>query len=214
MFYTIYKITNQINNKYYIGKHITKNLDDGYMGSGKLIRRAIKKYGVENFTKEILEILDDEQSMNNREKELVVISEDSYNLCPGGHGGFGYINNNNIKDPNQVIQASKRHHILFKTNKEYRERCMESVTISNRDPIINAKRRESLIRTYAEKGSPWLGRKHTEESISKMRKSKNVGEKNAQYGTCWITNGIINKKIKKEEFGEWSSLGYTKGRTC
>jgi len=62
------------------------------MGSGKRLKIAIKKYGIENFTKEILYIFDNEVDMRNKEKELVVISEMSYNLCDGGKGGFGYIN--------------------------------------------------------------------------------------------------------------------------
>ena len=89
MYFTVYKIINKINNKYYIGKHQTIDLNDGYMGSGKLLKRAIKKYGVENFTKEILFVFDNEQNMNDKEKELVIISEETYNLCEGGKGGFG-----------------------------------------------------------------------------------------------------------------------------
>jgi hypothetical protein len=96
MFYTIYKITNLINNKYYIGKHQTKKLDDDYMGSGNLLKRAITKYSLENFKKEILHIFDNEEEMNAKEKELVVICEESYNLCDGGKGGFSYINRSDI----------------------------------------------------------------------------------------------------------------------
>lgn len=87
IYYTIYKITNLINGKYYIGKHQTKNLDDDYYGSGLLISRAIKKYGIENFSKEILEIFDTEEKMNLAERILVVCSDISYNMCKGGQGG-------------------------------------------------------------------------------------------------------------------------------
>jgi hypothetical protein len=67
------------------------------MGSGKLITRAIKKYGLDNFTKEILEVYDTEAKMNLAERILVVPDiEVSYNLCPGGQGGWGYINKNKL----------------------------------------------------------------------------------------------------------------------
>lgn len=92
MFYTVYKITNQITDMIYIGKHKTSNLDDGYLGSGLLIRRAINKYGVENFHKEILHVFDNEADMNAKEAELVteefVLQETNYNLCVGGKGGW------------------------------------------------------------------------------------------------------------------------------
>ncbi len=55
MFYYIYQITNMVNAKIYVGVHKTSNLNDGYMGSGKIIRSAMEKHGISNFSKDILE---------------------------------------------------------------------------------------------------------------------------------------------------------------
>lgn len=96
MFYTIYKITNQIDGKFYIGTHKTKNLNDSYMGSGKYLRYAQDKYGIDSFTKEILFVYSTAAEMYAKEAELVneefIATENTYNLKVGGHGGWDYIN--------------------------------------------------------------------------------------------------------------------------
>jgi group I intron endonuclease len=100
MFYYLYKITNLVNNKIYVGVHKTRNLNDGYMGSGKVILSAIEKYGKQNFVKEILEYFDTASDMFSRENEIVneefLKRDDVYNLRKGGSGGFDYINSSGI----------------------------------------------------------------------------------------------------------------------
>ncbi|MEX0596844.1 MAG: GIY-YIG nuclease family protein, partial [Candidatus Paceibacterota bacterium] len=70
-YYTVYKTTNLINDKIYIGIHETKNLNDNYLGSGKLLKRAIEKYGSQNFKREYLFIFDNKEEQLAKEKELV-----------------------------------------------------------------------------------------------------------------------------------------------
>jgi len=210
LYYTIYKITNKTNGKYYIGKHQTKDLNDGYMGSGKLLRRAIKEYGIDNFTKEILFIFDNESDMNAKEKELVVISEESYNLCPGGHGGFGYINENNL---NGVMFAPKEQKTVWgkKGARILNEKIKIDAAFRKK---VKTKRSEKLKQRHKKGEISYpncTGKRHKEETKIKMSKSQ-LGRKNSQYGTCWITNGQRNKKIKKEEIDKWLELGYNKGR--
>lgn len=91
MFYTIYKTTNLVNGKFYIGKHQTLDIHDSYLGSGKALYKAIDKYGRDNFAKEILFVYDTEEEMNKKEKELVtedfISSSCNYNAGIGGEGG-------------------------------------------------------------------------------------------------------------------------------
>lgn len=200
MFYTIYKVTNKLNGKYYIGKHQTKDLQDGYMGSGKLIKSAIKKYGTENFTKEILHVFDTEEEMNAKEAELVVVSEETYNLCEGGKGGWGYLNQTFWSDPIKQTERAKKANINKKVPYEESSRRLKLAWSRGN--------RKHLIPSFA-------GQKHTQETKQKLsvaHKGKHLGSKNSQYGTCWITNGTENKKIKKDDLDNWISLGYYKGR--
>lgn len=87
-YYLIYKITNKSTGKYYIGKHKTNKIDDGYMGSGSEIQFAIFTEGKENFEKEILFTFNNEQDMIEKEKELVneefVALDNTYNKAVAG----------------------------------------------------------------------------------------------------------------------------------
>lgn len=101
MVYYIYKITNKINGKYYIGRHSTTNLEDGYMGSGIGIKNAIKKYGKENFTKEIIQFTNNSEELWELEKNIVndkIISDSmSYNMSYGGKHYLYGLKNNDIE---------------------------------------------------------------------------------------------------------------------
>ena len=88
--YTVYKITNTINQKYYIGVHKTNNLNDKYLRSGLAIKNAIKKYGHSNFKKEIIFTSESKSEAYALEKSLTenFNTSKSYNMKCGGVGGF------------------------------------------------------------------------------------------------------------------------------
>lgn len=91
-FFYLYKITNNINGHFYYGVHTTNNLNDGYMGSGVRLHQAYKKYGIENFTKEILEYFNNSEDLFNREREIVnedlIKDPNCYNIALGGSGTY------------------------------------------------------------------------------------------------------------------------------
>jgi len=86
----IYKTTNNLNSKVYIGVHSTKNINDSYLGSGTYLKSAISKHGSNNFTKEILFNFNTRKEALLKEEELVnndfVLDSNTYNLKLGGGG--------------------------------------------------------------------------------------------------------------------------------
>lgn len=205
MFYTVYKITNKINGKFYIGKHQTLNLSDNYMGSGKLLQRAYEKHGIENFQKDILFVFDNADEMNKKEKELVVINEHTYNLCPGGHGGFGYINSNKLN--RYATHKEKSIENLTKGSQQLKEYFASGKHPELMKNVVNKWMKEKYPKGV------WKGKKHKDATIEKMKgHNRQVGSKNSQFGTVWITDGKENKKVSKNDIDKYLMLGYIKGR--
>ena len=98
MKYTVYQITNTKNGKIYVGFHKTNNINDGYMGSGKLIKLAIEKYGISAFDKKILGVFDCKEEAEKYEASIVTkeftLREDTYNIAIGGNVRIMYGENN------------------------------------------------------------------------------------------------------------------------
>ncbi len=93
--HTVYRVTNALNSRYYFGVHETAIPEDDYLGSGIVIKRAVHKYGKENFKKEVLFCFEIRSEAYDKEIELIAAAKSDplcYNLQEGGEGGFEYIN--------------------------------------------------------------------------------------------------------------------------
>lgn len=284
-----YKITNNLNNHFYYGIHSTNDLEDGYMGSGTRLHYAYKKYGIENFTKEIIKFFDTRKECAEYEAEMVteelVHSKECYNVSCGGdvfntigtisvrdkdgkcfrcsQYDENYLNGNyipvakglvfavdintnkNISITSDEYYSNKdkyiagTHSICVKRKDNLNEDYFyitEEEYKNNKDLYINKQseyvlvkyKNDPLQKTYfvhkkderylSGKMIPiWCGKKHKKETIEKVKKTlKEIkhqqGEKNSQYGTCWVMKDNENKKIKKEELDTYIQMGWIKGR--
>ena len=95
IYHIFYRTTNIITEEYYYGKHSTNDPNDDYLGSGLILKRAIKKYGKDIFKKENLFIFDNEDDCLKKEAEIVnetVIRDPKcYNLVLGGEGSWTHL---------------------------------------------------------------------------------------------------------------------------
>ena len=208
MFCTVYKVTNTINRKIYIGVHKTDDLNDEYMGSGKLIKAAIKKYGIENFSKEYLQVFDNAEDMFEMESQLVneefVSSADTYNLKLGGEGGWDHVNNTglNVNNDNWTF-ATKAFQERFYSDPEFRKNKTKQ--------IISAGKLGRVSTDARYPNGTFFGKHHSEKTKAKLseKAKQRTGEKSSGFGSMWITNGTESKKIKKDDL---IPDGWRKGR--
>ena len=228
-YFYFYKITNLINNHFYYGVHFTNNIDDGYMGSGKRLKYAIKKYGIENFKKEILKYFNSENEAFEYESEIVneeLINDiNCYNLNKGGHGSWshkkgkitvkdkeGNIFDIDKNDPKyisgEVISINKG----TTTVKDKNGNCFR---ININDPKYLSGEVISI-----NKGVP-----KKKESIEKMKNSlkeyykthyshKTIGEDHPFYNMIWVKRNKDSIRIHKEELEEYIKNGWKLGRIC
>ena len=159
----IYKITNNIDGKIYIGQKKSSFIVEDYYGSGLYITRAIKKYGVNNFTRDILEWCESKEALN--EKEIYWISKldatnrrVGYNISTGGNGG------NLGPEVIQKMAASMR-------GKKHTEATKKKMSESRKGHTTSEQTRKKI--SDANKGEKcyWYGKKHSAETLEKMRQS-------------------------------------------
>ena len=203
-----------VNNKIYIGVHATKDMNDGYMGSGKNIQSAIKKYGIINFKKDILFTFSSADEMYAKEKEVVteefLLRKDTYNLRVGGTGGFDYINKNNLygfsdtevarkgrQATNALLQdrfgAEWRAVIAVQGSKALKKKREDDPSF-NQQMIEHARRNVKIASQYANTSQSIEKKKSTFSKIGHQQ-----GVKNSQYGKMWITNGTESKSVPGHE---------------
>ena len=168
-YHFIYKTTNLLNGKYYIGMHSTDNLNDGYMGSGKRLRYSINKHGKDNHVVEALEFFEDRKKLIAKEKEIVTLNEIAkekcLNLCVGGEGGFISEEGHRKGTKKMVEIISER----MKNDTNFYDNWKKSVSNA-----LKKRHKEGKI-----KYDTFTGKKHSEETkkiMSELKKGKCLGD--------------------------------------
>ena len=225
-YYLIYQITNKLNGMIYIGKHKTSNIDDGYMGSGLRICRAIEKYGIENFDKTILFECSSEEEMNAKEAEIIneefISRDDVYNLKIGGEGGWDYVNKNpnntgsaqffKNKSVDEIKAIHKKAHCAAR---EWYNKLTDEEKLQH-NLYCKANHRKWLDEHpgyFKGERNPMYGKTHSEKTRKRLSET-HTGSQNSQYGTCWIYSVDEKKsiKIQQTELQAYLNKGWSKGR--
>jgi group I intron endonuclease len=203
----IYKTTNLINNKIYVGQD-SKN-DPSYLGSGKIIKDAIKKYGESNFIKEILEECTTKEELDEREiywinKLNSINSEIGYNLALGGNSPM---KNRRHTDKTKIklsllwkgkkrTPENKEKLSKSKTGTKHTEETKKKISKSGKGRIAPNKGIKTSEETKEKQRLAKVGKKLTKDHINKIV-AKNKGRKNTEEAKANMRLAWEKRKLKK-----------------
>lgn len=187
-YHFIYKTVNLINGQYYIGMHSTNCLEDDYIGSGMRLWYSIKKYGRENFKKEILEFLPDRKTLDLREEEIVtkeIVSDPMcLNLKTGGQKSPGTLGKKYSEETRKKMSANNARAMLGKHHTdEVKKQISKHTSISKLGHIVSEETREKI--SSAQMGNEYAkGHILSNESKKKMsdtKKQRGVSDKQREF---------------------------------
>jgi group I intron endonuclease len=204
MYGYVYKTTNLINNKIYVGQH-EGEFTSTYKGSGRYFRNALNKYGSDNFSVKVLEYCDDANTLNEREIYWIAYYKDHgfimYNISKGGDGGDTYSGLSD--DDKEAIKNKLRDHGYFATltAEQLHEKAKRSWVTRKRLGHINidmVKLREGLKRYYK---SPEYFAKQAERRLLKDQERKQFLDKWLSEGhTCEVCGKVLTSYIGEGRF--------------
>lgn len=239
MYGYVYKTTNLINGKIYIGQHHSEIFDNNYLGSGKLIRRAFKKYGISNFKCDVVEWCETKEQLIDREIYWIhrYNSQDKtigYNISNGGDGILSPmpdIMREHLRKCNtgKTLSAETRRKISERNSGEnngFYGKCHTEETKQHISTVLKDQYKNGRINAMAGvrrygKDAPRYGAKLSEETKRKIADSvrgfthtKEAKQKMSENvsGRLFMNNGIQNKRVKPDDVDRYLSNGYVKGR--
>ena len=191
MYGYVYKTTNLINGKIYIGQHKSESFDENYYGSGRYLRNAVNKYGIDKFSVEIIDVAQDKSALNLLEKKWIRFYRKRgcamYNIANGGEGGdvFSGLSDEDKRRRNDKLrknsyfatlsleESSEMHKRAWETrrrngNDKFSEEYKRKISDGHKGHIVSEKTRQKLSQVN-------LGKKLSEEHKEKIRQA-NLGK--------------------------------------
>ena len=212
-FYYLYEIQDLVNGKIYVGVHQTDRMDDGYMGSGTALKRAVKERGVEHFRKKVLAYFTSAEDMYKAEAQIVnddfLLREDVYNLVVGGHGSGFSPSANERRSRLLAENADWRASYVAKLSQAYRfDPCRSAKALATcRHNKLGAAFNDAIRSEMNLRSRSAASRAKRCETFS--RTGHQQGSKNSCYGKRWVTNGVVSRLVRAEEELE---AGWSYGR--